>query len=209
MHLLNHKIKLSYPACFCFLCRHPVMWIPLPFLFFFSRLWFKITRKFVYYKTLPEWNSTVFLINRNLVKCFMCELHLPPHCSWFYSPLFSVVSVAFHDITEMFMASTSESRQMHCKSHGCFQFCDLKFIARRKNMSPFVYVLLFMVWISWRRGLFFDRLADGFFFLIFPPLTVLQPANEARHYSPKLHHTFLFVYNRATPDWVDIYNLLF
>lgn len=86
-------------------------------------------------------------------------------------PLSGVVSVAFHDITEIFMTSASKSRQTHCKqSHVCFQSCDLKFIARPKNMSLFVYVLLFMVWMSWRRGLFFDRLAYGFFFfLIFPP----------------------------------------
>lgn len=88
-------------------------------------------------------------------------------------PLSGVVSVAFHDITEIFMTSASKSRQTHCKqSHGCFQSCNLKFIARHKNISLCICTVIYGVDLMEMWTIFWQVSLCLFFccfFLIFPP----------------------------------------
>lgn len=82
--------------------------------------------------------------------------------------LSGAVSVAFHDITEIFMTSPSKSRQRHAKHVCCWlHSCEFKFMAQRKTAPPGAFALLFMMWISWRHGLFLTGWPSGFFFLFF------------------------------------------
>lgn len=97
------------------------------------------------------------------VKPFMCEsLPAPP---WLWLSLTVVVSVVFHDITEIFMTSASKSRQMHSEhGFGRFHSFDLKFIARCLFLCICAVIYDMDLLETWT---IFDSLAFVVYLLIF------------------------------------------
>lgn len=73
--------------------------------------------------------------------------------------------ISWHHCTEIFMTLTSKSRQRHTKHVCCWLHSwDFKFITRHETAPPCAFALLFMMWISWRHGLFLTGWPSAFFF---------------------------------------------